>query len=86
MSYLGTFGLEFGRIIFIFEIAPSNLTNCKISPKKQQKCLNLGPKMPYLGIFGLKFEENIIIFEISTLEFVEIQNFAKKEKCLNLGP
>ena len=42
--------------------------------------------MPYLGIFGLKFEENIIIFEISTLEFVEIQNFAKKEKCLNLGP
>ena len=34
--------------------------------------------MPFLGIFELKFEENIVIFEISTLQFAEIQNFAKK--------
>ena len=48
---------------------------------KEQKCLNLGPKMSYfwyfwpkmhcLGIFGLEFENNIVIFEISTLKFVE---------------
>ena len=47
--------------------------------KKQQKCLNLGPKIPYLGIFGLKVSEDIAIFEISTLEFVEVQNFTRKE-------
>ena len=37
------------------------------------------------GIFGLEFENNIVIFEISTLEFVSLQNFAKKQECLNLG-
>ena len=42
--------------------------------------------MPDLGIFGLEFENNIVIFEISTLEFVQLQNFAEKQKCLNLGP
>ena len=39
-----------------------------------------------LGIFGLELENNIITFEISTLEFVYLPNFAKKRKCLNLGP
>ena len=73
------------KLLSYLTSAPSTLSNCEISQKKE-KCLNLGPKMSYLGIFGLKFEENIIIFEISTLEFVEIQNFAEKEKCLNLGP
>ena len=42
--------------------------------------------MPYLGVFGLEFENNIVMFEISTLEFVLLQNFDKKLKCLNLGP
>ena len=42
--------------------------------------------MPDLGILGLEFENNIVIFEISTLEFVQLQNFAEKQKCLNLGP
>ena len=41
--------------------------------------------MPDLGIFGLEFENNIVIFEISTLQFVYLQNFTKKQKCLNLG-
>ena len=40
--------------------------------------------MLYLGIFGLEFEKNIVIFEISTLEFVALQNFVKKQKFLNL--
>ena len=42
--------------------------------------------MPDLGIFRLEFEDNIVIFEISTLEFVSLQNFAEKQKCLNSGP
>ena len=41
--------------------------------------------MIYLGILGLEFENNIVIFEISTLEFVYLQNFVRKRKCLNLG-
>ena len=45
----------------------------------------MAPKLPYLGIFGLEFEDNFIIFEFSTLDFVKLQNFAKKQKCLNLG-
>ena len=27
-----------------------------------------------------------VIFEISSFEVVKLQNFAKKQKCLNLGP
>ena len=40
--------------------------------------------MLYFGIFGPEFENNFVIIEISTLEFVQMQNFAKKQKCLNL--
>ena len=32
------------------------------------------------------FKENIVIFEISTLGFAWLENFAKKQKCLNLEP
>ena len=42
--------------------------------------------MPDFAIFRLEFEDNIVIFEISTLEFVSLQNFAEKRKCLNSGP
>ena len=52
--------------------------------------------MPSLGIFDQKcviwvfldnnFKRTIVIFEISTLKVVYLQNFAKKQKCLNLGP
>ena len=61
---------------------------------KKQKCLNLRPKMPHLGIFDQKcliwvflgkiFRKTIVIFEISTLKFVYLQYFTKKQKCLNL--
>ena len=51
------------------------------------KCLNLGSKIHYLGIFGLELEKKTIaVFEISTLKFVWLQKFAKKQKCPNLGP
>ena len=52
--------------------------------------------MPFLGIFhqecliwvflGKNFRKTIVRFEISTLKFVYLQNFPKKQKCLNLGP
>ena len=43
--------------------------------------------MPYLGIIlELEFENNIVIFEITALEYVELQNFVKERKCLNLEP
>ena len=45
-----------------------------------------GAKNSWFEYFGLEFENNIVIFEISTLEFVWLQNFAKKQKCLNLEP
>ena len=47
----------------------------------------LGTKMPYLGIFVKEFEKKtIFLFEINTLKFVDLQNFMKKQKCLNFRP
>ena len=37
------------------------------------------------GFFWLEFENAIAIFEISTLIFVELEDFTKKEKSLNMG-
>ena len=78
-----------------FKSAPSSLSNCKISRKKQ-KCPSFGPKGQFRGIFdqrcliwvllGNNFKKAIIIFEVSTLKFVYLQNFTKKQNCLNLGP
>ena len=42
--------------------------------------------MLYLGIFGKIFRKTIVIFEISTLKFASLQNFSKKQKCLNFEP
>ena len=75
-SYLGTFALEFfKKLLSYLKSAPSNLSNCEISQKKneKQKCLNLGPKIPYLifRIFGPEFEKTIVIFEINTFEFLQ---------------
>ena len=42
--------------------------------------------MPYFNIFELEFENNTVIFEISTLKFVYLQHFEKKQKYLRLGP
>ena len=63
---------------------------------KKRKCLNLGPKMPYwvfltnnalFGYFWARIiKETVVKFEISTLKFVYLQNFTKKQKYLNLVP
>ena len=42
--------------------------------------------MAYLSIFGLEFSKPLAVFEITTLKFVQLRNFAKREKCLNLEP
>ena len=41
--------------------------------------------MPSLSIFGLEFQKTIAVFEINSFEFAYLQNFAEKQKCLNLG-
>ena len=40
--------------------------------------------MPDLGIYGPEFCKAIVLFEINTIKFVKLQNFAKKQKWLNL--
>ena len=42
--------------------------------------------MSYLGIFGQELKKTIFIFEINNFKFVYLQNFTKKQKCINLGP
>ena len=53
-----------------------------------QKCLigHFLTKTPLFGYFWARiFKKAIVIFEISTLNFVYLQNLAKKkQKCLNL--
>ena len=40
--------------------------------------------MSSLDIFGQEFKKKpIAIFEINTLKFAYLQNFTKKQKCLN---
>ena len=41
--------------------------------------------MPYLGIFGLDFIKTNVILKISTMKFVKLSSFAKKQNTLNLG-
>ena len=51
----------------------------------KQKCLNLGPKSLICLFFWVEFSKTIVIFEISTLKFVSLQSFEKKQKGINLG-
>ena len=59
MLYLGIFGLDFEKVIAIFEISVLEFILLQSLVQKQTS-LNLRPKMLYLGIFGLKFENNIV--------------------------
>ena len=59
------FGYFWARIwknyYHIWNQHPRICLSTKFCKKPQQKCLNLGPKMPYLGTFGLAFEKAIFI-------------------------
>ena len=57
MSYLGIFLVEILKSIVIFEKSSLKFVQFQTFPKNQ-KCLNLKPKMPYLGIFGVNFEND----------------------------
>ena len=48
--------------------------------------LKFGTQNALLVYFWERNLKNIAIFEMSTLEFVYLQNFANKQKCLNLEP
>ena len=45
---------------------------------KEQKCLNLRPKICNSGIFGLKFEKNIVIFD-NSLRICQNTNFCESK-------
>ena len=53
---------------------------------KKVKFPKFGSKIALFETFSARILKNIIIFEISTHEFVKLQNFKKKSKCVNLGP
>ena len=38
-----------------------------------------------LVLLGRIFKKLIVVFQINKLEYVFLQNFTKKQKCLNLG-
>ena len=48
MPYSRTFRLEFEIAFVYLKSASSNLSNCEISQKEKQKCLNLRPKFKKL--------------------------------------
>ena len=75
--------------------APSKLFDLQNFAKKT-KMPNFGAKNPYL-VFFIKnalfenfiakiFSKIIVIFQISTLKFVKLQTFMKKQNCLNFRP
>ena len=66
---------------------PINFSNCKILQKKQ-KLLNLGTNCKST-LFRYSWGRNLKNYcdiRISTLTFVKLQKFEKKQQCLNLGP
>ena len=63
IPHLDIFGLEFQKYYGHIWNQQTQLS------LKNQKYLNLGPKMSYLGNLGAEFKKDIVIFEISTLEF-----------------
>ena len=78
-------GYNFKRTIVIFEI--SNLWTFPIAKYCEiMKMLKFGTKSALSGYFLLEFWKTLVIFEISTLELVQLQNFEKKQNCLDLGP
>ena len=81
MSYLGTFRLQFYKIIVIFEI--NNLEFVELQSFIQnKKTLNLSLKMPYLRISRPESGKTIVTFEIITFEFVKMQYFMFKKKYI----
>ena len=85
LLYLGIFGQEFEKSIFIFEINIFEFFEKQFFVRKG-KTLVLGLKMSFLSIFGMEFENTIVIIEMSTLELVLFQIFVHECKCLYLGP
>ena len=85
MAYLDIFGLEFESNIIIFETNTPNLSTCKIS-RKNQKCLNLGPKLllcvPYFWAGIWKYYCHIWNLR---LRICIVAKFGPKIKTLKFG-
>ena len=54
--------------------------------REEQKCLNVGPKMPYLGVLSKIFKKVLSCLKSASWSLSKLQKFAKKQKCLNLRP
>ena len=82
---LGILGWNLKTILSYLKSAPSNLSDCKILRKNKSAWI-WDQKYLVCVFLGKNFKNTIVIFEISTLEFVCLQNFTEKQKCLNLWP
>ena len=68
------------KLLSYLKSASSHLSICKI-PRKKQKCLNLGPKVPDLCIFELEFKNIIVIFEIITSNLSNCKTSRKNQNA-----
>ena len=79
MPYLGIFGLEFEKKYHILNQHPRICITSKFH--ELMKTPKFWIKNALCGYFWVRiFKNAIVIFEINTLEFVQLQNFAKKQK------
>ena len=94
-AQFGCFGAKIlKKLLSYLQSAPSNLSNCKISRKNKnaqisdQECLIwvFLTKNALFGYSRARILRSYCHIEISTLKFVKLQNFAKKQKCPNLKP
>ena len=85
MLYLGIFGLDFEKVIAIFEISVLEFALWQNVVQKR-KSLKLTPKMSGLRLLGMEFESLIVKFEINVLKFILLQSLVQKQTSLNLRP
>ena len=53
---------------------------------EKRKMPNLGTKNALFGYFLTRISKTIAIFEVCILKVVKLQNFTKKQNCLNFWP
>ena len=75
---------NYKKLMSDLKSASSNLLTCKVS-SKNNRFLNLGPKIPYLGIFGMQFNKNYYQIFNQHTQICETIKFHLKRKKMNLG-
>ena len=75
-------GWNLKKLLSCLISANSNLPDCKFRKTTMSK---FETKNVWFEYFWVRILKTIVIFEISTFKLVKLQNFVKKQKCLNLG-